>query len=148
MLVVAPVLTLLVLLLIDVPWLLLAVAVAFGVWVPAFLDGAPITLFIENKTATGAKITMVSSLAVQVGVVAAVLWIGTADSVWAARIIIAALGIGLALPAIAPRYRRAVLRPRLPRHFPPGFWRFAIPTGVAGLIGSLVVSRTEVLFLQ
>lgn len=148
LLVVAPALTLLVLLLIDVPWLLLAVAIAFGVWAPAFLDGAPITLFIENKTATGAKITMVSSLAVQVGVVTAVLWVGTADSVWAARIIIAALGIGLALPAIAPRYRRAVLRPRLPRHFPPGFWRFAIPTGVAGLIGSLVVSRTEVLFLQ
>lgn len=148
LLVVAPVLTLLVLLLIDVPWLLLAVAIAFGVWVPALLDGAPITLFIENKTATGAKIAMVSSLAVQVGVVTSVLWIGTADSVWAARIVVTALGIGLALPAISPRYRRAVLRPRLPRHFPPGFWRFAIPTGIAGLIGSLVVSRTEVLFLE
>ncbi len=148
LLVVAPVLTLLVLLLIDVPWLLLAVAIAFGVWLPALLDGAPITLFIENKTATGAKIAMVSSLAVQVGVVTSVLWIGTADSVWAARIVVTALGIGLALPAISPRYRRAVLRPRLPRHFPPGFWRFAIPTGIAGLVGSLVVSRTEVLFLE
>lgn len=148
LLVVAPALTVLVLLLVDVPWPLLVVAIAVGIWVPAFLDGAPITLFIENKTATEAKIKMVSNLVLQVGVVVSVLWIGTADSVWATRIIFTAVGIGLALVAIAPRYRRAVLRPRLPRHFPPGFWKFAVPTGVAGLIGSLVVSRTEVLFLQ
>ena len=31
--------------------------------------------------------------------------------------------------------------------FPPGFWHFAVPTGIAGLIGTLALSRTEVFFL-
>lgn len=148
LLVVAPALTALVVLIMDLPWLLLVLAIAFGVWVPAFLDGGPIALIIENKTSTQAQIAMVSNLVVQAGVVGSVLLIGTADAVWATRVVLTALGIGLALVAITPMYRRAVLRPRLPRHFPTGFWRFALPTGLAGLIGSLVVSRTEVLFLQ
>ncbi|WP_427383662.1 oligosaccharide flippase family protein [Janibacter sp. G56] len=151
LLVVAPVLTLLVIALVDVPTALLILAIVFGVWVPAALDGGPITLFIENKTDRSlehGRIAMVSGLVVQAGVVAAALWAGTADAVWAARVVLSAAGIALALLSIAPAYRRAVLRPRLPRHFPAGFWRFALPTGIAGLIGELVVSRTEVLFLN
>lgn len=147
LLVVAPLLTALVLILVDVPTALLGVAIIFGVWVPAALDGAPITLFIENKTAAGARIAMVSNLLVQIGVVIAVLWLGTADAVWAARIVLGAAGIALALVAVAPRYRRAILRPTLPRHFPAGFWRFALPTGAAALLGELALSRTEVLYL-
>lgn len=148
LLVVAPALTVLVVLLVDVPWPFLLIAVIFGVWVSAFVDGGPITLFIENKSDVGAKIAMVTNVAVQVGVVATVLVVGTADAVWATRVIVAAVCIGLYLIAVSPVYRKAVLRPRLPRNFPKGFWRFALPTGLAGLIGSLVVSRTEVLFLQ
>lgn len=148
LLVVAPALTLLVLWLIDVPPLFLVLALACGVWLPAALDGAPITLFIENKTAAGARIAMMSNLLVQAGVVIAVLWIGTADSVWATRVVLTAAGIAAALVAISPDYRRAVLRPRAPRHFPPGFWRFALPTGLASLIGELAISRTEVVFLN
>lgn len=147
LLVVAPFLTAIVLWLVDAPPVLLALAVLFGVWFPALLDGAPITLFIENKTAAGAKIAMVSNLVVQAGVVVSVLWLGTADSVWATRIVLVALGIGIALIAIRPDYRRAVLRPRLPRGFPPGFWRFALPTGAASLVADLALSRTEVLYL-
>lgn len=144
---VAPVITLLVIWLIDVPLPVLLVAVVFGVWLPAALDGAPIALFIENKTAAGARIAMVSNLVLQAGVVITVLWVGTADSVWATRVILTAAGIALALVAISPAHRRAVLRPRLPTGFPPGFWRFAIPTGVASLISELALSRTEVLYL-
>lgn len=147
LIVVAPLLTLIVIALVDVPVALLILAIAFGVWVPALLDGAPITLFIENKTAVGARIAMVSNLIIQAGVVGAVLWLGTADGVWATRIVLAAVGIGLALPVISRRYRKAVLRPTLPRHFPEGFWRFALPTGAASLIATLALSRTEVLYL-
>lgn len=147
LLVVAPILTLLVVIFVDVSLPLLLLAIVFGVWVPAALDGAPITLFIENKTAAGAKITLVAGLLVQAAVVIAVLWVGTADAVWSARVMVGAVGIGLALVAISRAYRRAVLRPRLPRGFPPGFWRFAIPTGAAALIGDLALSRTEVLYL-
>ncbi len=148
LLIVAPVITILVLFMIQVPWILLVLAVIFGVWVPAVLNSGPIALTIENRTAANAKIVLVLSLVVQASVVAALLWFGTADSVWATRVILTAIGMAPALWLISPPYRRAVLHPRLPKHFPPGFWRFAIPTGIAGLIGELVVSRTEVLFLQ
>lgn len=147
LLVVAPVLTVLVLLLVDVPLLFLALAVVFGVWLPAALDGAPIALFIENKTAAGARIAMASNLIVQAGVVITVLWLGTADAVWASRVVLTAAGIAVALIAVSPSYRAAVLHPTLPNRFPPGFWRFAVPTGAASLIGQLALSRTEVLYL-
>ncbi|HET9996246.1 MAG TPA: hypothetical protein VFQ17_01960, partial [Nocardioides sp.] len=35
----------------------------------------------------------------------------------------------------------------LPRGFPPGFWRFALPTGLASILGALALTRTEVFFL-
>lgn len=148
LIVVAPLLTLVVLWLIDVPVPLLVLAVLFGVWVPAALDGATIALYIENKSAAGARIAMASNVLVQAGVVTVVLWVGTADSVWAMRVVMSAIVIALAFIAITPTYRRAVLRPRLPRGFPPGFWRFALPTGAAALIGELALSRTEVIFLN
>lgn len=148
LLIVAPILTLIVLWLIDVPMALLVLAVLFGVWVPAALDGATIALYIENKSAAGARVAMASTILVQAGVVTVVLWIGTADSVWAVRVVLSAAVIALALLVISPVYRRAVLRPRLPRGFPPGFWRFALPTGAAALIGELALSRTEVVVLM
>lgn len=148
LLVVAPAVTILVLLLVDVPWALLTLAVAFGVWLPAILNSAPIALTIENRTAANAQVVLVSNLVVQGGVVVAVLWIGTADSVWAARVVLSTLGLGPALWLMTRPYRRAILHPRLPTRFPPGFWRFAVPTGIAGLIGELAVSRTEVFFLE
>lgn len=147
LLLVAPVLTVLVVWLVDVPVTVLVLAVVFGVWLPAAFDGAPIALFIENKTAAGAKIAMVSNLVVQAGVVATVVWVGTADSVWAVRVVLTAGGIALALVAISPAYRRAVLRPTMPTGFPSGFWKFALPTGAASLIAELALSRTEVVYL-
>lgn len=148
LLVVAPVITVVVLLMVHVPWILLALAVAFGVWLPAVLNSAPVALTIENRTAANAKVALVSNLVTQSGVVLAILWIGTADSVWAARVVLASLGLGPAFWLMSRPYRRAILRPRLPRHFPVGFWRFALPTGIAGIIGELAVSRTEILILQ
>lgn len=147
LLVVAPALTLLVLVLVDAPTSLLVLAVLFGIWAPAALDGAVITLSIENKSASAARIAMASNLIVQAGVVAVVLWVGTADSVWAARVVLSAGVIAMSFAVISPAYRRAVLRPRLPRGFPEGFWRFALPTGAAALIAELALSRTEVVLL-
>lgn len=144
----APVLTAVILAVADVGWGFLAVAIVFGVWVPAALAGASACLQIENKTASDAKIALVTGLLVQAVVVLTVLLTRDADSVWAARLVSASLVVVLALVPIAPTYRRAVLRPRFPRGFPAGFWAFAIPTGVAALVGRLVLSRSEVLFLE
>lgn len=147
-LVVAPLLTLLVLLLVDVRPALLALGIVFGVWLPAALDGAVIGMSIENKSAAAARVAMATNVVVQAGVVVAVLTLGTADAVWAARTACAGAAVSFALTVVSRSYLRAVLRPTLPRGFPTGFWRFAIPTGAAALLGELVVSRTEVVFLE
>jgi O-antigen/teichoic acid export membrane protein len=55
--------------------------------------------------------------------------------------------VALALIPISPEYRRAVLRPRLPRRLPAGFWRFTIPAALAGVVGGLVMSRSEIFFM-
>lgn len=142
-----PVLSTTVVMIAQIDLVLLLVALVFGVFLPSALAGGPACLTIENKTDRGAQHAIVVNLLTQVSVVAVVLSVGTADAVWAVRLIVAGIGVGLSLVFIAPAYRRAVFRPAIPRSFPPGFWRFAVPAGAAGLIGSLLVSRTEVLFL-
>jgi O-antigen/teichoic acid export membrane protein len=147
LLVAAPALTLLVVLVAHVPLPLLVLAIVFGIWVPAVVDGAAITLTLENKTAAAAKIVTLGGILTQAAVLAALLTLGTADSVWAARVVAGGLVIALTLIPVDKRYRSALFKATLPRRFPSGFWRFAIPTGIAGLVGTLVVSRTEVFFL-
>lgn len=147
LLVSAPVLMVTVLVITDVPIPLLLVALVFGILLPSALDGAPACFGIENKTAAGARNAMLVNVLTQAGVLLAVFRFGTADSIWVARLVVGGLGVVLTLGFISPQYRRAILRPRLPRRLPDGFWRFALPAGAAGLIGTLVVSRTEVVIL-
>ena len=147
LLVVAPALSLLVILVAHTDTDLVVLAILFGVWMPAFLDGSLIGIVIEGKSATSAKIAMATNLVLQVVVVSVAYSLRTADAVWAARLVVGGLSIAVYLFAVRPGYRRAVLRPTLPRGFPPGFWHFAVPTGIAGLIGTLALSRTEVVFL-
>ena len=75
LLVVAPLLTIGILLVADVPPELLVDAPScFGVWIPAALDGAVFCITIEGKSDVGAKIAMVTNLVTQV-VVIAVAWL-------------------------------------------------------------------------
>lgn len=147
LLVVAPLLTIIVVLVAHVPLPLLVLALVFGIWIPAVVDGAAITLTLENKTAAGAKIVTLGTFITQGSALAALWSVRTADAVWAARVIAGGLVIAMTLIPIDRRYRSALFKATLPRGFPRGFWRFAIPTGIAGLVGTLVVSRTEVFFL-
>lgn len=144
----APLLVIAMLFVVDVPTPLMVIAIFFGVLLPGYLGEASSGLAIENKTASDAKIAMVSNLVIQVAVVVTVLIMRQADAVWATRIAAAGLATGLALIPLRASYRRAVLRPKLPRRFPTGFWRFAIPTGLSLLIAQLVISRTEVVLLE
>ena len=145
----APVMSLLVLVIASVSTPMLVIAVVFGVLVPATFSTAADCLGIENKTAAGAKVNMAVNVVLQIAVASVAVTIATADAVWATRMVIGQLGIGfLCLIFVAPEYRRAVLRPRWPRGLPQGFWRFALPIGAAGVIGTLVVSRSEVVVLS
>lgn len=145
---VLPAITVVILLIPDIPGPYRAVAVIFGVWVPALFSNGPITLTIENKTATAAKITMVSNVVVQTTVVATALVMATAESVWVARMVAAVLGSVLALFFVTREYRRPAMVPRWPRGFPTGFWAFAVPTGMSGILATLIATRSEVFLLQ
>lgn len=143
---VAPVLTLLVVSIAEVGPVLLGIAVVFGVLLPSLVGAATYCFGIENKTAEGAKNAMLVNVLTQAAVVVAVLTIGTADSVWAARLVFGGIAVLLALFYVAPAYRRAVFRPRF-RRFPPGFWKFALPAGAAAAVGAMISSRIEVVVL-
>lgn len=143
----APLMILLVIAVAQISPTLLILTIVFGVVVPATLTGAPACLGIENKTAAGAKIAMAGGLLTQIAVLLMALVVGTADAVWATRLVVGGILVALALIPISRDYRKAVLRPRFPPRFPVGFWRFALPSGLAGLVATLVVSRTEVFLL-
>jgi len=126
---------------------LVVLTVVFGVLVPAALDGAPACLTIENKSAEGARVALASALLTHGAVLVVALTLATADAIWAARLVMTAGVVALALLPVSADYRRAILRPRLPRGLPAGFWRFALPTGAASIISTLVLSRSEIFIL-
>ena len=148
LLVVMPVLSVVVLLFADVPTSAMVIAVVFGIVLPAALDGAVACLTIENKTADGAKIALVTSLLTQVAVVVVVLLARTPDAVWTTRLVVTGAAVALCLVPITAAYRAAVLRPALPTGLPAGFWRYALPVGLASVIGGLVMSRSEIFFMN
>jgi len=148
LLVAMPVLAAVVFFVADVPPQAMVVALVFGVVLPAALDGGAACLGIENKTADGAKIALVTTLATQTAVLTVALLVGTPDAVWATRLVVVGLAVGLCLFRVSPAYRVAVLRPMLPRGLPPGFWAFAVPMGLAGVVSGLVSSRSEVFVLS
>lgn len=143
----APAVTCMILAIVQLDPLVLAVAILMGVWVKSFLGGATLSLSIENKTHRAAQNALLVNVLTQTAVLAAVLLAGRADAVWATQVIMATVGVTLALRFVDPRYRRALIRPKLPRRMPAGFWRYALPAGAAAIIGNLLISRTEVLFL-
>lgn len=143
-----PIIAVAVLAIVQVDWWLLALAVTFGVGAPALLGNANPALTIENRTDRAAQITMVGNFALQLSIVWTVLTYGTPDAVWSARIVVSGLLLALPLAAISRQYRSAVLRPGLPWKLPRAFWAFAVPTGMAGVIGVLVAERTEVILLD
>lgn len=148
LLVMGPLIALAVLAFVRVELWLLVVALIFGVGLPALLGTAQDALTIENRTDRAAQLAMIANAVTQVAVVAAVLTIGTADGVWSARVIVAGAVLALPLFAISRAYRRSVLRPKGPWSLPKSFWKFAIPTGAAGIIGALTSNRIELVLLD
>lgn len=127
---------------------LLALAILFGVWVPAAFGGAPATLTIQNDTARGARLAMVMNVVMQTVIVTAVLVMPEPDVVWSSRLIVGGFGIIVAIFLVQNRYRKAVLTLRWPSGMPAGFWRFAVPMGLSGVVTSIALNRSEVVLLE
>jgi len=112
------------------------------------LDSALISLTISQRTSTGAKIALVASAVSQLAGVAVALNAPTASGVWVARYAAGVIGPLAAVAVLDPALRRSVLHPRLPRHMPIGFWRFALQFVGSNLLGLLVFNRSEVLVMD
>lgn len=148
LLVAAPLVSLVVALVVDVPWPFLVLAIVFGIFGPALLQVGPVLLAAEQRSDRAAQLAMVSNLFVQATVVVTVLVAPSAQAVWVARIV--AVGALMALPflALSEPLRRAAASPRSPFSLPRSFWAFAVPTGAATLISTLVTDRVQVLLLD
>jgi O-antigen/teichoic acid export membrane protein len=148
LLVTLPLLTLVMLLVAQLPTDLMVVLVVFGVFLPTAIGVALDCMLIENRSARSAQVALIASLSSQVLAVGMAIVVRSADSVWAARLAVGGLSIVGSLFLISSRHRRAVLRPRLPVRLPPGFWSFALLTMVTSVVAGLVLSRSEVFVLQ
>jgi O-antigen/teichoic acid export membrane protein len=112
------------------------------------LGGAALSLTIENRTALGAQLVLVSNLFVQTASVLTAVLTASASAVWAVRTFGPVIGLLLALCFLGHARRRAVLSPRLPTGLGRSYWRFALASWLAGVVGLLVFSRSEIFLLQ
>lgn len=142
-----PVMSTVVLLLADADPLFLGIAIIFGIALPAVFAGVAACISIENKTAQGAKNAMVANLVVQLAVVTTAITVSTAESIWITRMAFSGLAAVLATFFVLRAYRRASFRPTGFLRLGRAFWAFAIPVGLAGLVSTLVLSRSEVVVL-
>lgn len=110
--------------------------------------GSTLAVTIENRSAAAAKLAILANLVLQVAVVLVTVIFATPIAVLVARLLAAAAFVPAHLWLLAPERRRTVLQMRLPRSMPPGFWRFAGQSFLAGMVGALVFSRSEILLLN
>lgn len=130
----------------DQSWLVGA-ALLVSVALPAILSSSTLTLTIENRTAGAAKLAIVSNAVVQASIALTAVLNGTAAGVWATRSIAASLLVPLNFLLLDRARRKVALRLRAPTGMPEGFWRFCTFAWLAGLVGTMVFSRSEVLLL-
>ena len=144
----APIVALVVALAVDVPPAFMILAIMFGVFAPALLQVGPIMLASQHRSDRAAQIAIVSNLCIQLAVVVTVLLHPTTWAVWVARIV--ATGALMVLPflVLPLGLRRSALRPRGPWSLPRSFWLFAVPTGLATMISTLVTDRVQIFFLE
>ena len=127
-------------------WTQLAACVAVAVGM--FIGTASIAQTLLSRTATIARVALVTNVALQVAVVASAAESHSGYVAWTARIAVANVGT-LALLLLLPRpLRTAVLWPRWPRRWPPGFLPFALKTAIGGVVALAVFSRSEIFVLQ
>ena len=125
-----------------------AAVLVLAVALPCVFGSAALMISIENRTAMGAKLAMLSNLLVQAGILISAVTTESPTWVWAVRTLAGSLLLPLNL-LVLDRWGRSVARQiRLPRKAPQGFWRFGLLTMATGLVSLLVFSRSEIIFLQ
>jgi O-antigen/teichoic acid export membrane protein len=148
LLVQAPLLTVVVLVLGWGHGPLVLVALVIAVVTPCALGGAAVAISIENRTAAAAKVVLGTVFAIQGAPALAALLTRDPVIVWAAGLFATALFLPFNFLAL-PRSRwREVLRLRLPRHLPTGFWAFSLYTAAAAFSRTIVGTDSEIYVLK
>lgn len=127
-------------------WVRFLVVIGFAI--PMAFGSSALRISIENRTAASARQAMVTNLITQTSTAATACMMPSAAAVWVARTVTSSILTPLNLRVLPSGSRAAVLRPRLPRNMPDGFWRYCVFAAAGGTIGVLVSSRSETLFLQ
>jgi O-antigen/teichoic acid export membrane protein len=122
-------------------------ALLVAVVLSCVLSSGALSMTIENRTAAGAKIAIVSNTLTLAAAVIAALATSSASAVWAARTVVPAALLVANFAFLDALRRRRALRPRMPS-FDRSFWRFALLSWAAGLLGLLVFSRSEIFLLR
>lgn len=119
-----------------------------AVTLSAWMGSVVLRVTIEGRSASAAKLAIVTNLANQVLTTLVAVTTRSAGGVWAAR----SIGGSMALPAylaLLPRgHRRLAFGMAAFRSMPAGFWRFSVLAGASALVGVVVLSRSEVLVLD
>ena len=100
------------------------------------------------RNALSARVGLVVALTLQTTLASSALAGGSAAVVWAAQTSVSVLAPLLLIRAHSPDIRRAILRPTLPRGWPPGMLRYAMSAWGGAIVATLVVTRTELFVLQ
>src|SRR6266508_2474643 len=111
-------------------------------------NGAQAVLLWSNRSAAIARISTVVGMLTHIGVIVVALMSARAMSVWITRTLLSLIGPLIAVCLICKHFRSALIRPRLPRRMPLGFWRFALLSWAAGVSATLVYTRSEVFILH
>lgn len=143
-----PVLTVGVFLLLREQHVALPVIAAVALVATLALGGGPLAVTIENRTADAARIGfLANALSLSSTAAAAAATRGAAPT-WVVRQAIGVLTLPLYLRSLSASRRRSVLVPLWPVRWPPGMIKFSVLSCLAGLITSLVVSRSEIFLLE
>lgn len=124
------------------------VSLGIAVILSCSLTGASLSVTIENRTAAAARLSLIATLLTAAGSIVAALLTRSASAVWAVRMLVPALLVGLNLLLLDPTRRRAVLQFRMPSGLGRAFWRFSLLSWVSGLLALLVFSRSEIFILE
>lgn len=124
------------------------VVLAISVVVPCALGSAALSISIENKTAGSAKLALLMGLLTQGAIAITAVSSHSTISVWSVRSVAGSVLMPMNFLLLDRARRRVALAPRLPRSMPVGFWRFAVVTVLANLVGSLVFARSEIYALE
>ena len=124
---------------------LAAAAVAWGIQI---LGTSTVVLTAGARNASSAQIALVATTAAQLGLLTTAVATRDPGLTWTVLLAFLLIGPAIAVAALRPSERKALLRPQFSLRVPEGFLVYALSACAAGLVATLVFGRSEILILR